>query len=105
MRFYAQSGEDRNYNPTYGYYVVATLHRDSEGIGCTNMYESFESDEDWWLDRIRDNLGSDTDYNWSISDNDVNWGNGVTGTVPIPHDTHLYQSDGLGPVVTIPADG
>ena len=59
MRFYAQSGEDRNYNATWEYYIVATLHVDyhKRGLlstGCDPYFWIWESDEDWWVDRIEE---------------------------------------------------
>ena len=101
MRLYAI--EDQNYNPTLGYYVVASIHQDYEGFSCDNEFESFESDEDWWIDRIEDNLGEDTDYDWEVTDNATSWRNNVIGKAPIG-DVHTYESDGWGAEVFIPDD-
>ena len=101
MRVYANY--DVNYNATLGYYVVATIHQDFEGISCDNEFMSYESDEDWWVDRIRDNLGTSTDYDWVVTDNATNWRNNVSGYKKIG-DVHWYQSDGWGPEVFIPND-
>ena len=105
MRVYATGDNDRNYNQTYGYYVVATIHKDFEGLGCDFEFESLESDEDWWVDRIRDNLGSDTEYDWTVYDSSLNWGNGVDGVQEIGNGSHSYESDGWGVRVRIPSGG
>lgn len=87
IRVYATGSGDHNYNPSYGYYVVATIHRDHENpYSCEKRYESFESDEDWWNARMEDNLGSDTEYNWTVYDSSIYWGNGVSGTLNIGSD-------------------
>jgi hypothetical protein len=107
MRFYASSSEDRNYNQTYGYYVVATNHVDSEYvILCTNYYKSLEEHEDDWIWRIQQNLtaSSGSDYNWVVYTDAINWENGVYGTIDIGNGNHTYQSDGLGAKVHIPTD-
>ena len=85
MRFYAQSGEDRNYNSTWEYYIVATLHVDKEersrwpwSENCDPLYWSWELDEDWWVDRIEDSL-TGSPYNWTVDDDDIYWNAGITG--------------------------
>lgn len=107
MRVYATSG-DYNYNLDYGYYVVASTHRDHEShFLCDDQYFSTESNEDWWVARIRDNLGSNTDYNWTVYDEAFNWKNSVTGfpeISPNDSDDHWYQSDGWGVKVHLPSD-
>ena len=102
MRFYANG--DSNYNPTLGYYVVATLHRDHEALHCDNQFSSLESHEDTWIDRIEDNLGPDTDYDWTVTENATSWQNGISGTRDIGGGNHTYQSDGWGHEVTVPGD-
>lgn len=57
MRVYANDVNDWNYNDDWGYWVVATVHRDYEDPGvftweCTGDYESTESDESFWSARI-----------------------------------------------------
>ena len=107
MRFYANTDNDRSYNNDLGYYVVASLHRDNEGWPCENEYASFEEDEDWWFERIDDNL-DDSPYDWDPQNNITNWRNDVTGVVSIGgvnddgDPTHRYESDGWGVVVDIP---
>ena len=102
MRFYANS--DTNYNPTLGYYVVASLHRDHEALYCDNQFTSLESDEDVWVDRIEDNLGPDTDYNWVVSDYGTYWRNRVMPEDDIGGGNHAYESDGWGVNVEVPGD-
>ena len=108
MRIYATSGGGRNYNTTYGFYVAATVHEDRESLfWCDDQYRSREIDEDWWVERIEDNLGTDTDYDWTVEEPGFNWNNDVTGTLeisPNDSDTHQYQSDGLGVNVRLPND-
>ena len=102
MRFYAQSGEDANFNLNYGYYVVASLHADYEGWPCTNAYESLEFDENLWLARVG-NLTS-SPYFWIISDSEFNWHNGVDGTKYIGSGGsgfHRYESNGQGPIIWV----
>jgi hypothetical protein len=109
MRIYATSGGDRNYNPTFGFYVVATVHKDHEDLFfCDDQYISGESHENWWVDRIEDNLGIDTQYDWTIDSQGFNWANSVVGYPEIsPGDDadHWYQSDGWGVKVRIPDHG
>ena len=99
MRLYAK--DDRNYNDTLGYYIVASIHQDYEGLACDDEFESYESDEDWWIDRTEDNLGTDTDYDWEVTDNATSWRNNVTGAPKIGP-AHCYQSDGWGAEIFIP---
>ncbi len=88
MRFYAQSGEDRNYNSTWEYYVVATLHNDYHRRrpwhNCDRYFYSWELDEDWWVDRIEDNLTA-SPYNWTVDDDDIYWNAGISGTQDISY--------------------
>ena len=72
MRFYAQSGEDRNYQLDLGVlYLWRTLHADKEERSrwpwsgdCDALYWSWELVEDWWVDRIEDNL-TGSPYHWT----------------------------------------
>ena len=110
MRLYANDGQ--SYNRDLGYYVVASVHQDYEGWHCTNKYRSREVDEQFWYDRIDDNLTYPSEYNWKLIDNGFNWRNGVSGTVDIDDDAdpsdeeekHGYESDGWGPTVSVPGD-
>ena len=106
MRFYAQSGEDRNYNATWEYYIVATLHVDYHKRGllspdCDPYFFSWELDEDWWVDRIEDNL-TGSPYNWTVDDDDIYWNAGITGVQDIGGGNHSYNSDDYGPYVEVP---
>lgn len=105
MRIYATGGGDRNYNTSLGYYVVATIHRDHENLyNCDDMYSSYESHENDWIDRIEDNLGSDSGYNWTVYDFGIDWENGVRGSPEIGtgDENHWYESDGWGVRVRLP---
>lgn len=99
MRFYAKG--DQHYNSTYGYYLVASNHQDYEGVFCQNKFRSTETTEDFWVNRIKDHLGSRTQYDWDVSDSATIWRNGVAGYVDIGGGNHKYQSNGLGPEVDV----
>ena len=76
MRFYANSGV--NYNSNWGYYIVASSHRDHEWVNCDNKFSSLEYHEGVWGDRIEDYLGSDTEYDWTVVEDGIFWDNAVT---------------------------
>ena len=101
MRFYAQSGEDRNYNSTWEYYIVASLHYEDHGWNCEDKFWSWELDEDWWIDRIEDNL-TGSPYNWTIDEEDIYWNAGISGIQDIGGGNHSYSSDDYGPYVEVP---
>lgn len=102
MRLYAKN--DRHYNSVLGYYVVASVHRDYEGFHCSWWFSSRETHEDTWINRIENNLGSNTEYNWTVADNVTSWRNGVSEETDIGGGNHAYVSDGWGPHVTVPGD-
>ncbi len=107
MRVYAQSGEDHNYGPTLGNYVIASIHVDQERFGaswmlCHTQYKSYEIYEWIWRYRIRDNLAV-SPYNWSIG-GDFNWRNASAPgaeTRQIGNGNTEYQSDGIGSVIHV----
>ena len=105
MRFYAQSGEDQNYNSTWDYYIVATLHYEYHSRywwdSCEPVFWSWELDEDWWVDRIEDNLTA-SPYNWAVTGDSIYWNAGVSGYPDIGGGNHSYQSDDYGPYVEVP---
>ena len=108
MRFYAQSGEDRNYNSTWEYYIVTTLHADKEERSwwpwseeCDPEYWSWEMDENWWVDRIEYNLTA-SPYNWIVTGDDIYWNAGITGIQDIGGGNHSYSSDDYGPYIEVP---
>ena len=106
MRVYATGSGDRNFNTTWGYYVVATIHQDHENLyNCDDMYRSYESHEGQWISRIEDNLGSDSGYNWTVYDDGIFWDNDVSGILEIGtgSEHHWYQSDGWGVRVHLPS--
>ena len=103
MRIYGNSGV--NYNPSLGYYVVASIHRDFEGEPlCDNMFSSRESHEDTWISRIENNLGPTTDYDWEVTDDETSWRNILNPGDDIGGGNHFYHSDGWGVVVDVPGD-
>jgi hypothetical protein len=103
IRLYAVGSGDRNYNTNYGYYVVASSHRDHEGGGnCQDRYTSYEEDEDWLIDRIEDHLGPSSDYNWTVQDPGLYWSNAVTGAPDIGEGVHHYESNGRGVNINVP---
>ena len=101
MRFYAQSGEDRNYNVQWEYYIVASVHHEDHGWGCPDYFWSWELDEDWWVSRINSYLTADP-YNWTVTDNDIYWNAGVSSIQDIGGGNHSYGSDDHGPYVEVP---
>lgn len=103
MRLYANSDKDKNYNATYKFYVVASIHRDYEWNNCRMKFTGLESDEDKWIKRIKDNLVNTT-YNWTIQEENFNWKNSAAKGYIGVGTSHQYHSDGMGSTVTIPDD-
>ena len=109
IRVYANTDEDYSYNLTYGNYILATVHRDSEHFPgtCDNQYSSTEAGEDDWIERVEDNLEV-SPYNWYIEDQ-FNWQNGyfvndMPAYTDIGGGTHEFQSDGWGPIINVSGD-
>ena len=106
LRVYANGSGGRQYNQEYGYYVIASSHKDHESFwnrfrSCNNKYSSLEYHEDWLIDRVEDHLGSGTRYKWVVDDNALTWGNDVNWVIDIGGGIHKYQSDGRGPVIKV----
>jgi hypothetical protein len=64
MRLYVRTSSDSNYNIQWGYYVIATNHRDFENGACSPQYHSYESDESDWNGRLNAVVSS---HGWSYS--------------------------------------
>ena len=101
MRVYAQTGEDHNYDPDFGNYVVASNHVDKEDpprwYWCDERFRSVESDETVWRNRISGYL-TGSPYQWSIG-SDFNWNNWGYGN--LTQGNHQYGSDGYGRVINV----
>lgn len=109
MRVYGRN-DHSNYSLGLGNYVIATVHEDFEDFpffdDCENEFRSFEEHEEWWLDRIRDNLAVGP-YNWEITEDAINWNNAAgtaSNPVEIGEGAHLYHSDGWGAFVSVSGD-
>jgi len=104
MRLYANPANvypyDRNWNSTWGYYLMASVHKDYEGgstYSCTTYY-SAEGEEGWWIQRIQNNLTS-----WSLVSNGQNWINADAGHWDtVGGKLHWTQSNGYGSYVWVP---
>lgn len=90
MRLYAQTGEDQNYTILWSYYVLASAHRDYEGGGCSDEFDSTETTEDDWFDRFDVLVSS---HSWSYSDY-YNYFDNDSTTTDIGGGNHTFQSDG-----------
>ncbi len=111
MRVYGRN-DHSNYSLGLGHYVIATTHLDLEAFSldpqeCVHRYRSDEVHEDWWLDRIQNNL-TGSPYDWVVTNNAVYWSNGA-GTASDPDDIgdhyeQLYHSDGWGAYVSVSGD-
>lgn len=110
MRLYADPGQDRNYNQTWGFYIVSTSHRDYEWLGtswfCSNTYTSTEGNttypdesEYYWNTRIiyintfvSDDYGILTNSQYLANPETYRWADG----------SHLVESNGYGSIITVP---
>ncbi len=108
MRVYAR-GQDHNFHPALGNYVVASTHVDTESDGwdvfsCRKQYRSYESDESDWRTRISNHLLG-LPYKWSIGAS-FNWRNASGPNTEYVYlsrnpNNHHYQSDGHGTVINV----
>lgn len=103
MRFYANDVNDYNYNDDWGYWLVASNHRDYEFTGgwggCSSKYYSRETDEDFWNSRIITFNGLQSP-SWSINTNTMALVNAETGRWA--DTTHYVESNGYGSIVWVP---
>ena len=95
VRLYAPPGTDRMYNPSWGYYVFASSHRDRSElcVGAERQYGWSEDAEGYAVDVARNRFGWSGSHDWSSFLNGV-----PTGWVS----NHYVQNNGLASQVRVP---
>jgi hypothetical protein len=94
IRVYAESSADRDYDPSFGYYVFGSVHKDDEGVGCDDLYYSAEGEQGWWDSRLSgisgwsNSAGTSYWYNYESA----RWGDG----------SHWIQSYGYTSYTDVP---
>ena len=104
MRFYA-NGADAWYSPTWGYYIVSSLHWDYEKTnpwpwgGCTAFYYSTETNENFWNNRVI-TMNELISPDWVINTNTLCFANPETARWVDAN--HYVASNGWGSIVYVP---